>query len=161
MSIQDFEQAQRLMAIYPILQDFEGPKSEDLLLAAERAIGEKFPFTYRRFLRQYGAGAFGSSEIYGVIHQNFENSSIPDSIWYTLQLRQKQLIPLQLIVIYDLGDGELFCLDLDAMKGGEAPVVTFTPGGPLNQQRELIAEDFGQFFLDLIQQEISYVKNKS
>ncbi len=39
------------------------------------------PFDY---LKTFGAGNFGAQEIYGIINADFENSSVPDAIWYTL-----------------------------------------------------------------------------
>jgi len=61
-------------------------------------------------------------------------------------------LPKILLPVFDLGDGELFCLDLRVDEAKEAKVVGFTPGySSAEQSLEIIAEDFGKFFLDQIQ----------
>jgi len=158
MSMHDYEEAVKIMAKYPDKQSFVGPRPESLIQAAERALGLGFPPTYRRFLLEYGAGGFGSSEICGVIDDDFEHSSVPDAIWYTLIERSEARLPNDLIVIYEVGDGELFCLDLGAKENEEAPVVAYQPGIPPEKQgrerREIIAKDFGEFLLQIVQREV-------
>lgn len=161
MSMLDYEIAVEKIADYAALQDFSGMKPNTIVVAAEQILGYPFPETYRRFLSEWGAGSFGSSEIYGIVNDDFEHSSVPNGIWYTLKLRMESFIPPTLVAIYDVGDGELFCLDLSAMHDNEAPIVTFTPGGSLDQRREQIAEDFGRFFLDIVQREIGYFEEEA
>ena len=67
----------------------KGKQSEEIIVSAEKKIGYHFPPTYRNFLIKYGAGNIGSSEIYGVISRDFENSSIPDAVWYALKMRKE------------------------------------------------------------------------
>lgn len=154
MGMQDYEEATKIMGRYPDRQSFVGPRSESLIQAAEKALGLEFPPTYRRFLLEYGAGAFGSSEICGVIGNDFEHSSVPDAIWYTLVERSEAKLPSDLIIIHEVGDGQLFCLDLGAKENEEAPVVAYQPGIPPEKQgrelREVIAKDFGEFLLKLV-----------
>jgi hypothetical protein len=58
-----------------------------------------------------------------------------------------------MVVIYNDGAGDLFCLDC-GQPTAEAPVVTFQPGAPPEQQRrEVIAKDFGRFLLELVRAE--------
>lgn len=63
---------------------------------------------------------------------------------------------MHLLVIYDTGEDELFCLDFNHVGNKKEPkVVSFIPGISLeNQQYKVIANDFGDFLLDLVQQEI-------
>lgn len=60
------------------------------------------------------------------------------------------------MVIYDTGSDELFCLDFNQLDyKGEPKVVSYVPGVELeNQTYEIIANDFGDFLLDLVKQEI-------
>jgi len=156
--MQDYEKAKEIMAKYPGKQFFSGPKPESLIQAAERALELKFPPTYRRFLLEYGAGAFGAFEVYGVIDTDFEQSSIPDAIWATLKKRNRGWLPSNLVVISALGDGDLFCLDLGAKEGSEAPVVIHEAGyreeKHRGEVREVIARDFGEFFLQGVQRQV-------
>src|SRR5437764_12396518 len=89
MPVSDYEEATELIAEHRVLADFVVPRDEALVGAAEEALSVQFPPSYRRFLREFGAGSFGGQEIYGVIDDaDFEHSSIPDAVWNTLSLRR-------------------------------------------------------------------------
>lgn len=113
-------------------------------------------YWYLDYLQTFSAGNFGAQEIYGIISADFENSSVPDAIWYTLSERKEINLPSNLLVIYDTGSDELFCLDFNQLDyKGEPKVVSYVPGVELeNQTYEIIANDFGDFLLDLVKQEI-------
>jgi antitoxin YobK len=64
----------------------------------------RFPPTYRRFLLEYGAGNVRSTEIYGVMDDDFENSSVPDAIWHNLTTRREGYSE-GLFSFYAVGDG--------------------------------------------------------
>jgi hypothetical protein len=151
--MQDYEAAKQIIRRYKDAADFEGRRSEKLIRAAEKELGLQFPPTYRRFLLEYGVGGFGGSEIYGVIHENFRNSGVPVAIWYTLTERKDSKLPGDYVVIYNEGTGTLYCLDTES-DGEEAPVVTFVLGLSIDQQEpEVVAEDFGAFFRELVETE--------
>lgn len=64
-------------------------------------------------------------------------------------------LPNNLLVIYDTGSEELFCLDFNQPNGKEPRVVSFVPSIELEKQRyDVIANDFGDFLLDLVMQEV-------
>jgi hypothetical protein len=156
MSMQDYEEAKEL--VKELLKKthgvstFVGPRPETLINLAQDRLSVKFPEIYRRFLLEYGAGGAGGVEFYGVVQEDFEHSSYPDMVWLTIRGRTEWSLPKFLIPIYDLGDGELFCLDLRVQAGNEAKVVGFTPGYSSAEQRlDVVAEDFGKLFLDQIQ----------
>lgn len=160
MSMQAYEEAKEL--VKELLQKthgistFVGPRSETLINLAQDRLSVKFPEAYRRFLLEYGAGGVGSFEIYGVVNDNFENSGIPDMVWLTLKGRKEWDLPRFLLPIYDLGDGELFCLDLRTQEGDEARVVGYTPGySSPEQSLDTVAEDFGKLLLNLIHLELN------
>lgn len=155
MSMQDYEMASRLIMQNPELNDFVGPRNETLVETAEKTLELKFPPTYRRFLLEYGAGNFGSLEVFGIIDENFEMSSVPDAIWYTLTEREEANLPPELIVIYENGRGGLFCLNLGMREGGDAYVTSYISGHPIEEQpHEIIAKDFGEFLLTHVQYEL-------
>ena len=156
MGMKEYEQAIELMKTYPSMMDFVGPRSERFIEVAEKALDISLPATYRRFLLEFGAGAFGASEIYGIVSEDFENSATPDGVWMTLYERRTVSMPKNMVVIYAVGDGELFCLDIEATKNEEAPVIAYQPGYTLEEQRrEKIADDFGGFLLDIVKREVS------
>ena len=69
---------------------------------------------------------------------------------------KKSISPIfskNLVPIYDLGDGEIFCLDTSKMnEEGKCPVVVQYFGATLpNGELEVLAEDFGAFLLEKVQ----------
>lgn len=149
MPMAEYERAVALLQENEDEADFAGERSNALIEAAERAVGLRFPPTYRRFLREYGAGAFGATEIYGVIDSDFENSSIPDAIWHNLTPPREGLF-----AFYGVGDGTEFCLDTTrTADDGEMRVVAVNAGGEVVEE---VARDFGSAFLMLIQEELEY-----
>lgn len=155
MSIIELQQAFDLISAHQDQADFEGFKEEDLIRKAETALGLEFPPTYRQFLKEYGCGDFAGQEFYGIINENFENSSIPNGIWLTLDERKSGL-PDNLIVIYATGDGAYYALDAAQRNdSGEYAVVAWTPGASKEMgDSEKIAEDFGEFLLAMLQRSI-------
>ena len=147
--MEDLSEALALIAKHRDESDFEGPKSEELIEKAEKCLDVKFPPTYRAFLKQLGCGDVAGEEFYGIIDENFENSAIPDAVWFTLEERKSGSLPKPYVIIGALGDGELLALDTSpAEKGEEGPVLLLSsdysqPGSEI----EILAEDFGEFFL--------------
>ena len=66
--------------------------------------------------------------------------------------RKKINLPDNLLDIYDTGSEEIFCLGYSILdNNGEPKVVSFVPGVDLESQTyEVIANDFGDFLLDLV-----------
>jgi hypothetical protein len=60
MAQYDYGAARALIAEHPDLADFDGPKDEQLVAAAEQLLGLSFPADYRNFLLEFGAGSFGA-----------------------------------------------------------------------------------------------------
>ena len=156
MSIETYEEAKQMILNNDDIADFVGGCTIDLINLAEEKLGLNFTGLYLDYLQTFSAGNFGAQEIYGIISADFENSSVPDAIWYTLSERKEINLPSNLLVIYDTGSDELFCLDFNQLDyKGEPKVVSYVPGVELeNQTYEIIANDFGDFLLDLVKQEI-------
>ncbi len=155
MSIETYQKAKQIIHDNEDLADFIGERSNELIKFAEEKLGVKFTGLYLDYLQTFGVGNFGAQEIYGIINDNFEKSSVPDAIWYTLTERKEINLPNNLLVIYDTGSDELFCLDFNQLDEGEPKVISFVPGIDLESQSyEVIANDFGDFLLDLVMQEV-------
>ncbi|WP_054950715.1 SMI1/KNR4 family protein [Numidum massiliense] len=156
MSSETYQKAKQIILSDKERSDFFGPRSRDLISKAEEVLGLMFSGSYLDFLLTFGAGNFGSEEIYGIINGDFENSSVPDAIWFTLTERREINLPNNLLVIYDTGWGELYCLDFNSADKGEPSVISYVPGIDQNQQiNEVIANDFGDFLLELIEDKLS------
>lgn len=155
MSMEAYNQAKKIILSNAELSDFVGPRSRELIIQAEEKLGLKFTGSYLDFLLSFGAGNFGSQEIFGIISSDFENSSVPDAIWYTLTERRESNLPNNLLIIHDTGSDEVFCLDFNKIDNNETKVVSFFPGVDLDKQKyEIIANDFGDFLLDLVKREL-------
>lgn len=143
----EYERAVALIDEHEDQADFVGPRSLELIQRAELAVGLRFPPTYRRFLSEYGAGNIGGTEIFGVVDDDFETSSVPDAIWLNLTHPREDLF-----VFYALGEGTEFCLDTSrTAPDGEMPVIAVDPGGEV---REEIAPDFGSALHMLVREEL-------
>lgn len=156
MSVETYQKAKEIIMNEEEIADFVGDRTDELISLAEEKLGLKFTGLYLDYLKTFGAGNFGAQEIYGIIDADFENSSVPDAVWYTLTERKEIRLPDNLLVIYDTGSDELFCLDFNQRDdNGEPKVVSLVPGVDLESQTyELIANDFGDFLLDLVKQEV-------
>ena len=147
MSMADYERAKSIISANRARASFAGPRAEELILKAEAALGLRFPATYRHFLLDYGAGNFGPAEFYRVVDEDWEDSSVPDGVWYTLSERRQSGMSIDLVVVGDTGTGELYVLNVSEEFG---PVYAIHPGTQLASS-ERIASDFAAFFLQRIQ----------
>jgi hypothetical protein len=146
----DYEKAVALIRANPNMQHFAGPRSEDVIAAAEKVLGFRLPEPYRQWVREFGAGNFGAAEVYGVIDTNFTGSSVPNGVWYTLSERREASLSRDLIVIGNDGTGNLLCLDCSK---AAAPVVVVEPGGSTENPPQ-IAPGFGAYLLDAVTAEL-------
>jgi antitoxin YobK len=156
VSSTSYEKAKELILDNDELADFNNGVSNELIALAEEKIGLKFTGSYLDFLQTFGVGNFGAEEIYGIIHEDFENSATPDAIWFTLTEREESNLPSHLLVIYHTGGVELFCLDYSKLDDDKEPrVVVFVPGFELKYQTyEVIADTFGDFLLELVEEQL-------
>ena len=127
MSYQDLQRA------FEIIEesgggDFEGAKPETLASLAEDALGLRFPPTYRGFLLRSGCGDITGCEFYGLIDDEFEDSSVPNGVWLTLRERQDSGLPKTLVIVYSDGMGTYFAIDTaQSTSGDENPIVSWQP----------------------------------
>jgi hypothetical protein len=157
MSIADLHQAFALIERHKAGADFEGRKPEDLVSLAESALGVHFPASYKSFLMTYGCGDIGGQELFGVIKPDFKKSGIPDAIWLTLDERQSSDLPESFVIVYATGDGAYYVINCASTnEEGENPVFVWVPGSSRRGDAlELIADDYGQLLLRLIEQAVS------
>ncbi len=145
MSIEKYHLALKLIEDSG-LGDFEGSKPESLVAQAETSLDLTFPPSYRKFLLEMGCGNINSFEIYGLINDNFENSSIPDGIWLTLNERKLNGLNSDYVLIGEGGDGTFYALDTKQIGyDNESPVVRLSADW---KQSEKVAKSFGHYFFD-------------
>jgi antitoxin YobK len=93
-------QAIRLISSNSALADFEGVTSENIIKEAESALGFSFPLLFRKFISQFGAGSFGSFDIFGIIGQNIHAVGLPNGVWLTLDERLTGNLPRNFFFIF-------------------------------------------------------------
>ena len=106
-----FEEVQELVSLNSELSFLGTAATEDLIASAESFLGLSFPDDYVRFLREWGTLSIGPKEFYAIGGSNFENSSIPNGIWFTKIKREAVELPAHLLVLSDNEGDEYFCLD--------------------------------------------------
>lgn len=81
---------------------------------------------------------------------------MPNGIWLTRKLRQEMGLDERIVVVYSTGAGEYVALDTASVNAdGECPVVVCVPMAVRRGQEEIIAADFGAFFLDRVEDALS------
>lgn len=152
MSMSDLDQAFRLIDENTASADFAGPKPEELIRSAEAALGLALPRTYREFVQRLGCGDIAGEEFYGVINSDFENSSVPDGIWLTLNERRAANLSESIIIVGDNGLGGWYAIDTSKRNAdGDSPVIDWWSD---NQPSQVVADDFGAFLLQRLRQRI-------
>jgi hypothetical protein len=147
MSMQNYEKAIELID-QAGGGDFEGAKPESLVSKAEAALGIKFPSSYRRFLLEMGCGDISGVEVFGLINDNFEKSTVPNGIWLTLNERDSIGLDQAYVIVGEGGDGTYYALDTSKSNAaGENPVVRLSADG---RQAEQVAESFGSYLLNAV-----------
>jgi antitoxin YobK len=158
MGLRELDVALGLIAEYPDLADFEGPKGSELVDNAEKTLGLVFPPSYREFLERLGAGSFGSVEVFGVIRNDFVSSGIPDGVWLTQRARKEWNLPRPMVVVYFDGATGYFAIDTSRVGvDRESPVVLCYPGRVgRSDVPQLMAADFGSFLLEQVSVELRH-----
>lgn len=148
MSMLDLEKALLIIKNNPDEGFFAGLKADDLIQKAEKALGLYLPPTYRRFVSELGAGDIAGQEFYGVIDDDFYESSVPDGIWCTLHARKTYDLPDDLIIIGAIDDGSYIVLDAHKdNKEDEASVMIWREP---NEDVDILHTDFGEYLLDRV-----------
>jgi hypothetical protein len=114
------------------------PATVEEVSAAERALGCRFPDSYRWFQLEFGDFAHGPLDIYSV------RGAGPPIVDINLDARRAGYprLPPHLIAFSDSGGGDFCCFDASAMAGGECPVVWWDHAGDEAQSPERAAPCF-------------------
>lgn len=130
---------------------FAGPKSENLILEVEKVLNLKLPTDFIKFIKNYGAGSILGNEFYGVIDDNFYDSSIPNFVWLTLQSRKEYDLPENFAVIAESLDGNYVVLDCSSCDWENCSVLEWIPSIPMEKQNlNTIAKSYSQFLFETL-----------
>ena len=147
----DLEQVFQLIDGNKDIQYIGGNRSRLLIEEAEGKLNYKFPPTYSLFLRKYGFGGIGTLEVNGITDSCLDKPGEINVVWFALEERRTGM-PENFIIISSTGFGPQYVLDSSQPdQYGEYPVLLWHCGDPLNTT-EKVAEDFGEFLLEQVQQ---------
>ena len=153
MSYQNYKKAVELIEKNSNILVKTYPQHESEIVKAENILGVKFPKSYREFLKQYGIFDINASEIYGLDYSNLDIYLYYNTICNTLderKINEDPKFPKSFVVVYDLGNGEKFCLDTARMdEEGECPIVCWSFGN-VESIDDDFGKDFGEFFLNVL-----------
>lgn len=154
MSYQNFKKA---MELAPKCEFYTtaGEKTEDEIKKAEQMLNVNFSNQCREFYEKYGYLSFYGNEIYGI--EPYSNSGILEgnSVAYALHDREKYNLPIEWIPIYNFEDGNMAYLDYSTLNSEKEPriIMAFYNGAEYEIVEDL-AEDLGDFILELVQEEL-------
>jgi antitoxin YobK len=110
-----------------------GPVSQEAIHSAEAELGTPFPNSYKLFLANFGAGAIGPYDLYGIPDCRSTDEDTPEwshVVDVTLMARRSSrgAIPNSHVAISSDGGDYNFYLDTSRLSNGECPVVALGPG---------------------------------
>lgn len=152
-----YDEAKKIIEENKNLADDFGGASNAVIKKAQLVLGVEFPEEYRLFLTHFGALTFGSREIYGVFREDFENSGVPDAVWLTINERNLVSMPKHLVIIYNTGMGDMYCMNFKDLNSENNPKITsYFPGfSEKAQENEVLYNSFGEFLLDIVNEELN------
>lgn len=131
-------------------------KSEEIIEKAEELFENNFSEQTRDYLKRIGFLDFGIHEIFGIYKDDF--SGIPHGciIEGAIEDREKNGLPKKWMPIYDFGyDGLMAYLDYSQLNSENEPcVIEAYYNGKEYVVIEKIAEDLGDFILQLVKEQL-------
>ena len=126
-------------------------RTPDEIKAAEDMLGVKFSRQCWDFYNKYGYLSFYGNEIFGINTFDDSGELEGNSVLYALNDRTEYRLPLEWIPIYNYGDGNMAYLDYGSLNADKEPrVIVAGYNGHGYTIVRIVAEDFGDFILDLV-----------
>jgi hypothetical protein len=128
--------------------NFTGGLSEVDIARAEAELAATFPPSYQFYLAELGSCEAGGVELLGVYRTAALGDRLLGTVSGTLDARDDERFPGNLLVIEYDGMGGIISLDASARDAeGEYPVVVWDPGADARGGPERLADDFGTYAL--------------
>ena len=132
-----------------------GGKSEEEIVMSEKKLGISFSRQCREFYKKYGYLSFFGNEIYGIDPEDDSGILEGNSVAYALNDREEYNLPEEWIPIYDFGDVNMAYLDYSSLNAEKEPdVIMAFYNGDKYETVEKLAEDLGDFILQLVQEQV-------
>lgn len=154
MSYQNFIKAMKEACKCKYYTITEG-KTENEIKKAEDLLGIKFSRQCNEFYAKYGYLSFSGNEIFGIDPDDDSGILEGNSVAYTLNDRIAYNLPKEWIPIYNFEDGMMAYLDYSTLNEAEEPRVIMAFYNGLNYEIDrILAEDLGDFILDLVKKSL-------
>lgn len=154
MSYQNFVRA---MEIAPKCKFYTtaGGKTEEEIIKAERMLNVKFSNQSREFYKKYGYLSFYGNEIFGIDPDDESGILEGNSVAYALNDRKEYNLPSEWIPIYNFEDGNMAYFDYSSLNSEKEPrIIMAFYNGIGYEVVETLAEDLGDFILQLVQEQL-------
>ena len=153
MSYENYEKA---LSLAPKCKCYmtTGGKSEDIILSAEQLLNIVFSKQHRDYCSRIGYMSFFGHEIFEV--GSYDSPIIEaNTVAYALHEREKFDLPEKWLPIYNFNDGNIAFFDYTQTdETGEPPIIMAINTGKKYVLLERLAEDFGDFLLDLVEMQL-------
>lgn len=154
MSYANFNKAMELVPKCKFYTTIEG-KTQEEIVKAEKMLDVKFSKQCVEFYKKYGYLSFGGNEIFGIDPDDNSGILEGNSVAYALNDREEYNLPMSWIPIYNYEDGNMAYLDFSNKNSeGEPRVIMGIYTGKEYQITEDVADDLGDFLLQLINQQL-------
>ncbi|HDS1130711.1 TPA: SMI1/KNR4 family protein [Stenotrophomonas maltophilia] len=121
----------------------------------EKALGVKFPASYKAFLKKYGALSFGGDTYYGITKGGVEATSVPNVAFATRSARVDGDADDSMIVVKSSGYGPIYSIDTSIIgESGEPVIVETELSFKRTKEKNVIYQSFGDFITDMVKQAI-------
>lgn len=155
--MEKYELIKKRIVKYPDELAFFKNVTQELIEKFEKELRIELKGSYKQFLLDFGYVSFGALEIFGIPNKNIlkQNEDCTNALACTMESRKEINLSENLVVIYNLGNGELYCLDTSY----EIPKVVsiwdeIPEKGQVPPITEIIAESFEQFLEEVVNEEI-------
>lgn len=132
-----------------------GGKTEEEIEKSEKMLNVIFSNQCREFYLKYGYLSFYGNEIFGIDPNDSSGLLEGNSVAYALNDREEYNLPKEWIPIYNFDDGNMAYLDYTSLNAEKEPrVIMAFYNGEKYEIVEKVAEDFGDFILQLVQKQV-------
>lgn len=137
-----------------LLERFEcsGPVDAQTIETVERALGVRFPRSYRDFLPRFGAAVGSGGGFAGIVTLPNDPPYWDDIRHATNLLRSQANLPHEYIPVADDGGDYHFYLDTSRVCEDECPVIVLGPG----RDGTVVASSFEEFAVCWIRDDMRY-----
>ncbi|NLB62132.1 MAG: SMI1/KNR4 family protein [Clostridiales bacterium] len=156
MSYQNFEKATELAKQCDGCFAGNG-KPNTIISKASELLNIKFSRQNYKYFNEFGYLGFFGVEIFGIVKDTFSGSPETNCVETALVDRQDFNLPKDWLPIYFFDDGYMGYLDYSQLnKDGEPPVIMAIYNGEKYIVVEKVADDLGDFLLQLVEDQLSY-----